>query len=218
MLLQLRTTDAFIKLISGFGKAHAIILCEGSTEAEVVKAVNRRLNILNGKVRVAVTDCEGINTLRRKILPLIISLITTKVIIKAKILGIVLDAEDLSPNERMRSIMDSLRSRNISITCEIINGNVWRILLSDGKTIIIAVNGILNYDWFTKHAIEDRILLLKELEGLVDSSIIRNVKEASTLVSRNDLQLINNANINNIKTSFKHIAKLLELIGKVLTQ
>jgi len=217
MILQLRATDAFTELISRFRRAHAIILCEGSTEVEVVKAVNKRLDILDGEVRVAITDCEGINTLRREVLPSIIGLISTKVITKARILGVVLDAEDLSPNERVRSVVNGLRSRNVSLTYEAINDNVWRITLSNDRTVIVAVSGVMNYDWFIKHAIEDNILLLKELEGLVDSNTIRSVKEASTLVSRNDLQLINNANTDNIKTSFKHVVKLLELIREVLT-
>jgi len=216
MILQLRATDAFTELISRFRRAHAIILCE-STEVEVVKAVNKRLNILDGEVRVAITDCEGVNTLRREVLPSIIGLISTKVITKARVLGVVLDAEDLSPNERVRGITDGLRSRNVSLTCDAVNDNVWRITLSNDRTVIVAVSGIMNYHWFTKHTIEDHILLLKELEGLVDSSTIRNVREASTLVSRDDLLLINNANINNVKTSFKHLVKLLEHIRGILT-
>ena len=217
MILQLRTTDAFIKLISEFERAHAIILCEGSTEAEVVKAINKRLDILDGWVRVAITDCEGINTLRKKILPFIVRVIALKVLSKARVLGVVLDAEDLSPNERVRGITDGLRSRKVSLTCKAVNNNVWRITLSNDRTVIMAVSGIMNYDRFTKHTIEDNILLLKELEGLVDSNTIRNAREASTLVSRNDLQLINNASTNNIKTSFKHIVKLLNLARKLLT-
>ena len=217
MILQLRATDAFTELISRFRRAHAIILCEGSTEVEVVKAVNKRLNMLDGEVRVAITDCEGINTLRKKILPFIVRVIAFKVLSKARVLGVVLDAEDLSPNERVRGITNGLRSRNVSLTCDAVNDNVWRITLSNDRTVIVAVSGVMNYEWFTKHTIEDHILLLKELEGLVDSNTIRNVKEASTLVSRNDLQLINNASTDNIKTSFKHVVKLLELIREVLT-
>jgi len=69
MLVQLKASDSFTTILSRVRKAKALILCEGSRDAETVKAIARRIGLTEKLEGVTVTDAEGVNMLRRGLLP-----------------------------------------------------------------------------------------------------------------------------------------------------
>ena len=216
MFIQLKSRDAFNKVIESFKKVDAIVLCEGQREVEVLKKVERRLKIIGKKIRVAVTDAEGLNSLRKNVLPVVIALLIQKVIRRTKLLAVLVDAEDFTPEDRVKSLRDSLNALNLEIEeIRYLGDNVWLLKVSS-KKVFVAVSGVMEYDWFVKHSIEDHILKLKILEGFTNMEEIKGEDYSKKLVTGEDLRLIDTASIQSIKESMFQVVILLIQMSKLL--
>ncbi len=98
MVTKLETSGSFIQLFSSVKRVKAIILCEGSREA--------------------VTDSDGINTLKGDVLLAILSLIIGKAVSKPKPVAVVVDANRKSPVDRINEIKNGLTLRKYDVTEE----------------------------------------------------------------------------------------------------
>ena len=224
MITQLKASDTFIKVITRVKKVRAIILCEGARDTEVLKAVARRLNLVKELENVAVTDAEGIDTLTKEMLPTIIKLMVVKVISRPKPIAMVVDADDVKPEVKVRSIVDGLKSKLQSNGAEVhgkICDNVWRIVVKRGSEeipILVAVNGVFEepFTAFILHELEDHIVYLKLLENrLVRDSFPRGGR-ARELVIEEDFELLDNAERVHVEKAFKHLVCLLQILTALI--
>lgn len=223
MIIQLKAIDSFVKLISQFEKADILILCEGQHDVEIFKMISKRLTHIKHfeKINVAITDAEGLNLLKRHMLPSTLALIIGKVVRRVKSVVVIVDAEELRPEERVESFVNSLRSREYEVRSEQLEQlcyQVWRLHLSveERKILMfIVVNGIFDvneFQRFKKHILEDHIVYLKILENLFSRDKLLGIDDAKEITKENDLKLIENANESNVREAFKHINCLLEIL------
>jgi len=103
MLVQLKPRhEAFYGFVfDKLTRLNALILCEGKTEAEVVKEITKKLGVLSQGFSVGVTDCEGIDVVPRMTSAV---LALTKLSRKLKVVVVIIDAEDMDVEGRMRRI------------------------------------------------------------------------------------------------------------------
>ena len=225
--IQLRADDSIIHIARRAGKVNAIIVCEGATESEALKLVARRLSIAEklGRVRIAVTDAEGINALRREVLPAILALVIGRVARRVEAVGVIVDSEDLEPRERLNSLLDGLRGRGYKVeSVKELCSSVWeaRLKIEDRlvpQPLIVAVNSLHGNPYLqhlTAHSIESHLALLKILEGVLDPGEARTASKPKTLAGREDLQLITRASLRNVEEAFGHFACLLEALARHL--
>ena len=229
-MLQLKASDSFIQIVKRVKVVRAIVLCEGKRDVEVLKVIAKRLGFLDMLRDVAVTDSEGIDTLRGTVLPSILSLMLGKVI-KVKPLALIVDANKLAAEERLQAVINSLKSRGYEIhSCEKICDNVWSIRTTiaierepeafaiEIVPVIIAINGIFQHPFenLEVHELEDHIAYLKFLTSRLGEEEIMRVKRASQLVTDDDLNLIENADEENIRKAFRHISCVLERLKAIL--
>ena len=113
-MLQLKASDFLIQIVKRVRVVRAIVLCEGERDVKVLKAIAKRLGLLDTLRDVAVTDSEGINTLKGTVFPTILSLILGKVI-RVKPLAPIVDVNKLTTEESVQAIMDSVRSREYKV-------------------------------------------------------------------------------------------------------
>ena len=218
MLIQLKASDSLTTILSRVRKAKALILCEGSRDAETVKAIARRIGLTERLEGIIVTDAEGINTLRRDFLPAVLALIIGKVVTRLGSVVIVVDANREKPEERVRSLIDSLKSRSYEVAePKPICVNVWHTTVkrADGEVqLLIAVNGVLEepFHKLEAHELEDHIAYLKLMEGLIASEDLLEARKASDLVKLGDFKLLDEASADKIERAFSHIVCVLREI------
>ena len=222
MVIQLKASDSFVAMVSRVKRVKAIILCEGSRDAEVLKALARRLGFVEKLENVAVTDAEGFNALRRDVFPALLALIVGKVVGRPKPIAVVVDADAFKPEERVKSFVDSLESRGYRVpehkpACN----NVWMLRIqrdSEEIPLIVAVNGVFE-EPFTKleaHELEDHLAYLKLLENRLSREKILEAKRAEELVTASDTALLDNAGAEHVEEAFKHITCLLQALTMLI--
>jgi len=145
-----KSTIGFIdKRVRGFD---ALVLCEGKDEVEVIKASMRKLEI---KVpgNVGLSYAEGINQLYKLTKFLIVLL---KLLRKVKVIGVLLDSEKMSIEERVKSLRDSLKSKGLDAEYERVCDQTFEFRFRDQRSrLILSVSGLwgdlegLNFDRFT---------------------------------------------------------------------
>ena len=202
--------DAFVfRRLRGLS---SIVLCEGVTEEKVFKKLVEKLGI-EVAVPIGVTECGGIPHIY-DVAAVVLSLI---IVISRKVrrIGVIVDGEEMTPIERVKSILHSLKSRGIAVdvTEEVCN-QLYRVGISGPRSIelLIAVNGVYSYP-FERHSIHDHGLLLAQRLGAVDSSRVANLRLAEEAVGRDELlKLIDRATPNTLRECFKHIACMIELL------
>lgn len=222
-MIQLKATSSFIELLSSVKRVEAVVLCEGSTDAEAFKALANKLGLAEGLKSVAVTDAEGVNTLRGAVLPGLLALIVGKVVSRPKPIAVIVDADDLKPEERTGGLLDVLRSRGFkSASLEQACENTWRVDL-EGETstripLIITVNGVFReqFGHFEVHELEDHLVYLKLLEGRIDAGALRSARRAKELVAVDDFELLHSADARHVREAFAHMSCLLNVLRQHL--
>lgn len=222
-MIQLKASSSFVELLSSVKRVEAVILCEGSTDAEALKALANRLGLAQDLKNVAITDAEGVNTLRESVLPALLALIAGKVISKPKPIAVIVDADDLRPEARARGLLDALRSRGYrSASLEQVCKNTWRVNL-EGETsaripLIITVNGVFReqFGHFEVHELEDHVVYLKLLEGRMDAGALRSARRARELVAVDDFDLLHGADTHHVREAFSHMSCLLNALRQHL--
>lgn len=218
MLVQLKASDAFKEIIASVKKVKAIVLCEGGNDVKVFKIVAKRLGFTDRLRDVVVTDAEGLDVLRRDLFPSMLSLIVGRVISRPKPLALLIDANKSAPNERVSSIIDALKSREVYdvVSCTQICSCTW---IMDIKTpaigeipVLIAVSGIFHspFEELETHELEDHIAYLKLLTGNLGEGEVKRVKRASQLVTNNDFSLVESVDARTLTKAFEHMECLLE--------
>jgi len=216
MLIQLKPSEeSFSKLVfNKFKRLDAILLCEGKTEVEVVKAIIEKLGI-DIKIVLGLTDCEGID-----MVPSLTGAMAllARISRKLKNLSVLVNAETMDFTDRVKSIIDSLRSKELVVTglqslaeCN----HVFKFQIkTDNRVLpsIIAVNGIKEFK-FTKHCIEDHVVKLMLLEDKIGHQEISKYSEAKQ-VARGDeiVDIIRDASKEHVKSAFNHIVCLLNYL------
>ncbi len=200
-----------------FGKLkrlRGIILCEGVSDVEVVKAIIRKLGL---SVRdIGITDCSGV-TNEPKVAQAIASLVG--IARKLETIALIIDANKSSFSSRIESIVDSLRSRGVNIVSyhTIYNERVYKVVVSGKKfAIIVAINGIVDYG-FSKYELEDHVIKLLLLENVLGANKLSMYTSAKELLrdngyaSINDIiELIENSMRDHVEKAFNHIMVLLK--------
>ncbi|MCS7365130.1 MAG: hypothetical protein NDF54_06830 [archaeon GB-1867-035] len=214
MLIQLKPREESFTtiLFQRLRKLDTLLLCEGKTETKVIKAIIKKLGIqLHGNV--GVTDSEGINQLYN--LTYILTLLISKTFKKVRKLAILLDSEQMAIEERVKSLVDSLKAKgyninNIEKTCH----QTYKI---NGikPPIYVSINGIHSLNHFQKHTIEDHgAILLSKLNPNIKEKI-KTAKDAQEIIHKEELvPLIEKSKPEQVKQAFNHIYCLLNQISK----
>ena len=211
MIRQLKPyKDSFYTFVySGVRSFDAFILCEGRTDAEVVKELLKRLGI-RGRKSVAVTDCEGIDKLYD--VAAAIALLV-RVFRKVKVLGVIVDADRLDVKERLSSLINSLSSRGLRASyVDALSSQVFKLSLQDTAVpVYVAVNAVREYE-FRKHELEDHILKLLELEGKASKGDIASTATAKEYLSSKGydvIEVVRTSAKENVSKALNHIVTLL---------
>jgi len=196
----------------------ALILCEGFSDAEALKALARRLGLEEKLEDVAVTDAEGINALRGEVLPALLALIVGKVVSKPKPVAVVVDADRARPEERVGGLAKSLEARGYRVlesrpACS----NTWRLWVQRGGeeiSLLVAVNGVFQEPFaaLQVHELEDHVAYLKLLENRLTREEVLRAGRAKELTTIDDLALIERANPSHVEEAFKHMTCLLQAL------
>jgi hypothetical protein len=163
---------------------------------------------------MGITDCEGIDNI-----PGMAQAITSlaKVSVKLKTMIVIADAEDLSVDVRVQSIIDSLRSKGASISdlqplmeCNQVYRANMRV---EGRVIILmmAVSGDFDLP-FKKHGIEDHGVRLLLLKRVVEESELYRYESAKHIIVDQSalLKYIDNSDKENVKRTFSHLYHVLK--------
>jgi len=200
-IVQLKPREeAFQTVIKGLKKANAIIICEGKTEVEIFKLLAHKM--CTGKGTILVTDAGGINL---AIDYLRVFLAISRIIKQIKTIGTILDAEDVTPEERFHRIIDSLTSRGIQIKDTKHEGSNLYSFKTNTLQTLIAISGLPNYP---KHRIENH---LKELQKISNINI-----NLTSLKPANLTNTLKHLDIETLKKAFPHIAQLLTSLSQTL--
>jgi len=213
MLIQLKPyEESFYNILfRKLGKLDFLILCEGKTEAEIFKALFKELRMsIPGEI--GVTDAEGIDTLY-ELSRVMLNL--TKIFRKVKKLDVLVDAENMGIEERVKSLVNSLRSLGCKVTDLIkVCSHTFKLTVTN-VTVIITVSGVESFKQFQKHTIEDHALklLLKvnpNVKGKVES-----IKEAKEIIRREKiLELIEKTEGKYVEEAFNHIKCLIKQLNE----
>jgi len=213
-LIQLKPLKEsfYIMVFDKLAKLDSIVLCEGKTEVETVKHVVEKTG-LKVNLDVGLADCEGIT-----VVPRIVQAIAAlaKIARKIRSIGVLVDSEKQTYYERVNSIINSLRAKNINVEKPTpLEGSrqVFKTNLRINKktiALIIAVSGIEKHP-FKKHTIENHALELMILESKIKPENLSILKEAKDLVNREKiLEIISSSSRENVEKTFNHIVKMLK--------
>jgi len=199
MIAQLKPfEDSFYQMVfHKLKKIDVLVLCEGKTETELIKALLNKMHKLETLKVIGITDCQGINNIPQ-LTQALLSLI--KLSRKLKTVAILIDAETETPQNRIRMIMDSLKSRGIKISREpekcckqtyktIISVNNKKVIL------IVSISGIFTTPK-ERHTIEDHIV------KLIGEQKVRENKSRLLEVT---LKVLEKADVKKLKQAFPHI-------------
>jgi len=217
MTIQLKASDSFISILTKVKSVKALILCEGSSDAETLKSLARRLGLKLDNT--AITDAEGISVLSENLLPALLALIVGKVVSRPKPIATIIDADRAAPREKARNLANSLEARGYRILEDKpVCNNVWNLKIrrdNDEVHILVAINGVFQepFTTFETHELEDHFAYLKLLENKLTREDVLRAKRARELVTPDDLKILNNADIVHIREAFQHMTCLLSAIA-----
>ncbi|MHA1506470.1 MAG: DUF3226 domain-containing protein [Candidatus Asgardarchaeia archaeon] len=218
MLVQLKPSEESFTsfVLNRLKRLDVILLCEGRTEVEIIKAVVKKLDV-EVKLHIGLTDCEGIDALPR--LASTVALLAN-LSRKLKVLSVLVDAETMNFIDRVNNIISSLRAKKLWTTSPQPIAKCDQVFQLYIKTyfrklpLIIAVSGIKEFE-FVKHCIEDHGVRLMLLERNIDSQEVLKYSEAEQIVRRNELiEIIKNSKRENTEKAFNHITCLLDALIK----
>ena len=190
---------------------YAIVLCEGEDDERVFKSIAGKLG-LHPTRTIGVAHAGGIGTL-----PKLASAVAVlvKLMRRARVLAVILDAEELDPERRAQDLADSIRGMGLEAsTPEPVEGcsQVYRLRVNN-IDLYVAVSGVPEYGSLEKHKIEDHGLKLRILEGKLDPAIVESIRDSKQAVTLEEmLSDIMEASPENVKRAYPHIACLIELL------
>ncbi|MHA1589580.1 MAG: DUF3226 domain-containing protein [Candidatus Njordarchaeales archaeon] len=199
-------------------KFDCIILCEGKSDAEILKILNRRLNLQLGD-NVAVTHAEGIKNLLE--LAKYISALA-RISRRLKLIGILIDLDNETPSNRFQRIKNSLNAVELDlVNVNILSSQLYNGLLKlDDRSldIKIALAGLMDLP-FQKHMIEDYVVKAAIINGTISKSLLSKHSDAKTLLSAQSISInefLTKVGIDVLKKSFAHLITMLEETKRVI--
>jgi hypothetical protein len=214
--IQLKpSSESFYKIVfEKLKKLDAIVLCEGRSDVEVIKKILSKFTTEEGgRVHIGFTDCEG-----RENIPYITTIISTlsKIYRKLRYVVIIIDADEFSVEDRVESIVNSLKSRNIQVRepqQDITSKQVYITeVISNGRTLklLITVNGDFSPPT-RRHVLKDHCVKLMgiRIQGDIDSTkqLIKDIKEC--------LRHIDESTNDVVCEVFNHICRLLQILSSI---
>jgi len=213
------TGDTFYNFIFQKLKAiDVIIICEGKIDKKVVKKI-MSISGISTNIKVGIIDAGGID-LAYDIAATIAFL--ANVARKLKAIGVLIDAERSTVDERVKSLLDSLRSYGVRInTPPQAEGQTYKVTIETvrGRAIdlVIAVSGDFSLP-FNTHKLEDHGVRLLLMEGAINEEKVKDAEDAKDIISEERLlELLERSHIDNIKSAFRHIYTMLKMLGVLST-
>jgi len=220
-LVQLKPSEASLMEFIHAGRKHfdVFILCEGYTDAEVIKRVVSKLNI-SGEKYIAITNAEGLENLYI-LAATIISML--RLFRRVKVLTLIVDADRMKIEDRVRSIVDSLKAHGFEVDYTPIGYHLYEIIpkAQPGKIrIYVAISGVEEYG-FEKHELEDHIIKLLELRKDIERIQIEKTRMAKELLAisgfddiQKILKIIDNSKPEEVEYALRHIVEVIHLVVK----
>jgi hypothetical protein len=209
--LKPREESFYTILFEKLAKVDAIILCEGRSDVEVVKAVFKKLISTSGGLVIGFTDCEGVENVEymAKIIARLVKLFR-----KLKSIVLIVDADEYSAEARARSVIDSLRS--VGVVAEDLKPHSEQVFVvktrSNDKTfeLVIVISGDFTIPT-KRHVLEDHCAKLMNIaiHSSTDSTkqLIKSIDDC--------LKHIDIAPKDSVINSFRHIYTALQLLLKM---
>ena len=219
-LLQLKPKEnAFYEMAKSIkGKLDIIFVCEGKRDAEILKGVLSKVFGTTDK-NLAVTDCEGKDSVK-EIAKDIIALSSVSKHLKA--VPIIIDADDDTPAKRAESLSNSIRTTTRFTDVDIfeISRDIFELRSREFRVkAFVKVIGDFSLP-YERHTIDDYVLRLLTLEGLVDERKIEGYNTAKDCINEfieskgtTVKELILSAQPENVQKAFENIVKYLETVG-----
>ena len=214
-LIQLSREDSFEKFVFGKLKAlDSIILCEGATEKLVTKKLVVKLRI-DVHRDVGILECGGIPHIYNY--ASIVSLLVS-IAYKVRSIGVIVDGEDMKPQQRAESLVNSIRARGIEVhgLREVKQQLFKSKAVTPNKRsidLLIAVNGVYSYN-LVRHTIHDHGLMLAYRMNRISNNTLQTARLAEDIIDTNKLlELIDQANANDLKECFNHIIHLVKTLS-----
>jgi hypothetical protein len=190
-----------------------VVLCEGQSDAEVAKRILKKMEsegvIGEISLKVGFTDVGGRDNVP-KMLDAILSL--TRSSRRLKDIVVVVDGDEYSVDDRVKSIVDSLESRGALIEGlqrDSVFNQVYIFRITVGGRslrLLIAVNGDYSMP-FKRRCLEDHCVKLmgrRVMEGVESSKQLVRVKEC--------LEHIERAGAGRVCEAFHHICRVFQIM------
>ena len=224
MLVQLKPHhEAFYRFVfDRLMRLNALILCEGKTEVEVVKRIAEKLGVSLQDFSVGVTDCEGIEVVPKMTSAI---LVLARLSRRLKVMVVIIDAEDMNVEDRVRSFTDSLGARGARVSnLSPIDDQVYfvRVTVEDRTlAMVIAINGVFTLP-FRRHKLEDHAVKLLLLSGRMSDEDLGRYKDSKEVIGRDGIvELIEDSDEGHVRCAFNHIRlallKLLSMLRSGVT-
>jgi hypothetical protein len=199
-----------------FGKLtplNAVVLCEGHSDAEIAKRILKKMEsegVIGGiSLKVGFTDVGGRDNVPT-MLDAILSL--TRNSRRLKDIVVVIDGDEYSVDDRVKSIIDSLTSRGALIEGlqrdDVSNQVYISRVTVDRRSLrlLIAVNGDYSMP-FKRRCLEDHCVKLmgrRVVEGVENSKQLVSVEEC--------LEHIERAGAGRVCEAFHHICRVFQIV------
>lgn len=187
----------------------ALVLCEGSTESEIVKIIIEKLKPAAEKNNRS-CRLRG-NRFSNSISSVMILL--TRLFKRVKAIGVILDSENFTVEKRIMSFVDSLNAKGLKVRNfeQICHQTFILHLENQNLKIYVSVSGVHEFSNFKRHSIEDhRVLLLLRRNPNIEGRI-RSVESAQEIISKDILlHLVKGASTEELYKTCTHIFCLLK--------
>lgn len=201
--------NSFYTIASGIiRRFYALILCEGRSDSEIVKAVARKLELMPNR-SVGITDCGGKDSLKNIAS---YAAILAEYSRKLNMIGVIIDADKYSPNERAHSFFNSIKA-HLGVTSDIskIADAVYTFNV-ERLQFVIHIAGDVDLP-FTKHEIEDYVVRLIIRIGKADRNSITGVRAKAFLecLDIDFLSLIEESTRDDVEDAFSYLINFLRI-------
>jgi DNA-binding Lrp family transcriptional regulator len=204
--------ESFYVVFVKLAPLNAVVLCEGHSDAEVAKRILKKMEsegvIGRISLKVGFTDVGGRDNVPT-MLDAILSL--TRNSRRLKDIVVVVDGDEYSVDDRVRSIVDSLVSRGALVEGLQRDSVCNQVYVSRATVdrrslrLLIAVNGNFSMP-FKRHCLEDHCVKLmgrRVVEGVESSKQLVSVKEC--------LEHIEEAGAGRVCEAFHHICRVFQI-------
>jgi DNA-binding Lrp family transcriptional regulator len=204
--------ESFYVVFVKLAPLNAVVLCEGHSDAEVAKRILKKMEgegVIGGiSLKVGFTDVGGRDNVPT-MLDAILSL--TRSSRRLKDIVVVVDGDEYSVDDRVKSIVDSLTSRGALVEGlqrdSVCNQVYVSRVTVDRRSLrlLIAVNGDYSMP-FKRRCLEDHCVKLmgkRVVEGVGSSKQLVSVKEC--------LEHIERADARRVCEAFHHICRVFQI-------